>query len=118
MKSITMPLAISLLLLGTVLLASPASATHPYTSTYCNGMLYNPLNGDRVVEGCNTYTTDGNGCSSTRYYYKIAGAYVYTYTYHNCNGETYYCYANVLYVDTSPVRTGVCGGRSIEAELL
>ncbi len=111
MKSITKSLAISLILIGTAMLASPVSATHSYT--YCDGELYNPLNGDEVVEYCRTYSTDSNGCSSTRHYYKAAGFSVTYYTYHYCNGESYYCYANIVYVDTSPVRTGLCGSLAV-----
>ncbi len=115
MKSIIKPLALALILFGTVMLASPASATHPYTSTYCSGQVYNPLNGDELVERCSTYTTDGS-CSDTRYFYKVSGRNVYYQTSYYCNGESWTCYANIVYVDTSPVRVGACNGLTFDAD--
>ncbi len=108
MKSIIKTLALGVLLIGGIMLASPASATHTYTYNYCDGRVFDPTNGEEVVEYCYTYTRyNDTGCSNTRNYYKIAGVSVtYSRSYY-CDGNSWTCYS-ALYVDTSPARVGLC----------
>ena len=99
------PLALGILLFGSLMLLPSASASHV---TYCSGELYDPVTGDEVVERCYTRYQYQTGCWSNRYFYMVAGFSVSEKTTYSCDGEYWTCYGNLVYADTSPIRAGVC----------
>ncbi len=106
MNSILKPLLLAMLLVGTVLMITPASANH---TTYCNPpLVYDPLTGDPMVTICTTYYNYPSSCYYYRTYVDGPVNVYYPWTNYYCDGNSYTCYQNEVYVDTSPVRVGLC----------
>ncbi len=105
MNSILKPLLLGMLLVGTVLMISPASASH---YTYCGSpIVYDPLTGD-PIRTCTTYYNYPSSCYYSRSYIDGPTNVYYPWRNYNCDGNSYTCYQNTLYVDTNPARVGVC----------
>jgi hypothetical protein len=95
-------LTLGLLTTGALLVFAP----HASAYTYCNGVLYNPLNGNEMVTQCDDYYYDSNGCWYDTYYYSQPVTLYYE-DVESCSDGSSYCYLGLVYYNSN-IRAGLC----------